>query len=137
MDKERTVYLSSGCEIVDTESESCESYPVFPSAPKSPDRYIFKPVGSGIFPSATIAKVSLDRTLSQAIQPEVKAEAVKKVDKPAKNILEAEKDPQPSVPVAPATAQPTVTLKEEKAEAPSVLAAVSVPSKEAAAEAKK
>ena len=79
-DAQKTLYLTSGCEIIDTESDSYQEYSVFKKYYQAKrERYIYKPVGSVIIPGNTFTKVYLDKKLSAAIpyQEEPKAEDAK------------------------------------------------------------
>ena len=79
VDKEKTLYINSGCEIIDTEADSFQEYSVFQkyAGSKTAGRYHYKPVGSLIVPGKAFAKIWLDRTISAAVQP-IEEEVVKK-----------------------------------------------------------
>ena len=81
VDREKTLYLNSGCEIIDTEADSNQQYSVFKQFPVPPGRFIYKALGSVIIPGTTFTKIWLDKTLSTAIKPSAEEPETKKEEK--------------------------------------------------------
>eukprot|EP00826_Nyctotherus_ovalis_P028329 TRINITY_DN2238_c0_g3_i1.p1 TRINITY_DN2238_c0_g3~~TRINITY_DN2238_c0_g3_i1.p1 ORF type:complete len:126 (-),score=47.60 TRINITY_DN2238_c0_g3_i1:168-545(-) len=79
VDRAKTLYMSSGCEVVDTEADCYQEYSVFPKKDaERKERYRYKPVGGVIIPAAAFTKIWLDKAITEAIPIETEDDETKK-----------------------------------------------------------